>query len=68
MASDDQRRIIGKIVYAEALHVTAPTECARKYGSRSKSKEVAGTVLECIGKKTNTNRLKSADTGLADTG
>ena len=55
MASDDQRRIIGKIVYAEALHVTALTECARKYGSRSKSKDVAGTVIECIGKKTKNN-------------
>ena len=52
MAIDYQRRIIGRIVYAKELHVTALEEFARRYGSRSKSKEVAGTVLECTGKKT----------------
>ena len=56
MASNDPRRTIGRRVYAKAHHVTALAECARRYGSRSKSKEVAGTVLECIGKKTKTNR------------
>ena len=56
MASNDPRRTIGRRVYAKAHHVTALAECARRYGSRSKSKEVAGTVLECIDKKTKTNR------------
>ena len=56
MASDDQRRIIGRIVYVKALHVTALEECARRYGSWSKSKKVTGAVIECIGKKTRNNR------------
>ena len=56
MASDYQRRIIGKQVYAKALHVTALEECARRYGSWSKSKEVTGTGIELIGKKTRNNR------------
>ena len=56
MASEDPRRIIGRRIYEKAIHVTALAECARRYGSQSKSKEVEGTVLECIGKKTKTNR------------
>ena len=57
MASDDQRRIIGRRVYAKELHVTALSECARRYGSWSKSKEVAGTVIECMENNTNNNWL-----------
>ena len=56
MVSDDPRRIVGRRVYAKAIHVTALSECARRFGSRSKTKEVAGTVLECIDRKTKTNR------------
>ena len=55
MASNDPRGTIGRRVYEKAHHVTVLEECERQYGSRSKSKEVAGTVLECIGKKTKTN-------------
>ena len=42
-------------MYAKSHHVTALAECARRYGSLLKSKEVAGTVLEFIGNKTKTN-------------
>ena len=56
MASNDPRRNIRRRFFAKAHHVTALAECARRYGSRSRSKEVAGTVLECLGKKTKTNR------------
>ena len=55
MASEDPRRNIGCRIYAKAIHVTALAECARRFGSRSKTKEVAGTVLECIDRKTKTN-------------
>ena len=55
MASNDPRWTIGRRVYAKAHHVTVLEECARQYGSQSKSKGGAGTVLECIGKKTKTN-------------
>ena len=47
---------MGRRVYAKAIHVTALAECARRYGSRSKSKVIAGTVIECTVKKTATNR------------
>ena len=56
MVGDDPRRIVGRRVYAKAIHVTSLAECARRFGSRSKTKEVAGTVLECIDRKTKTNR------------
>jgi len=56
MVGDDTRRIVGRRVYAKAIHVTALAECARRFGSRSKTKEVPGTVLECIDRKTKTNR------------
>ena len=55
MASDVQRRIIGRTVYAKELHVTALTECAQKYGSWLKPKEVVGTVIERIGNKKRNN-------------
>jgi len=56
MVGDDTRRIVGRRVYAKAIHVTALAEYARRFGSRSKTKEVPGTVLECIDRKTKTNR------------
>ena len=56
MSSDGQRQIIGQRVYAKALHVTALAEFPRQYRSQPKSKEVVGTALECIGKKTKNNR------------
>ena len=59
MASDVQRRIIGRKVYAKELHVTALTECAKQYGSWSKPKEVVGTVIERIGNKTRNNWLST---------
>ena len=33
------------------LHVTALEECARQYGSQTNSKEVARTMIECMGKR-----------------
>ena len=59
MASDVQRRIIGRKVYAKELHVTALTECAQQYGSWSKPKEVVGTVIERIGNKKRNNWLST---------
>ena len=56
MSSHDPRRIVGRRVCAKAIHVTALAECARRFGSRSKSKVIAGTVIECSVKKTATNR------------
>jgi hypothetical protein len=41
----DQRRTIGGQVHAKACHVTALSECARRYGSEKKVKLVPGTVV-----------------------
>ena len=46
MAPLDLRKKIGGRVYAKAFHVTSLAESARRYGSRLKSKEVHGTVVD----------------------
>ena len=68
MKSDYQIRIIGRRVYVKALHVTALAECARQYGSRSKSKDFAGTLIEFIGKKTRNNRSSTYVKAVYDLG
>lgn len=50
-------RIIRQRKYTKAHHVTVLVEYTRQYGSQSKSKEVAGTVLEYLGKKAKYNWL-----------
>lgn len=45
MSEGDGCRRIGAIVYSKAIHVTSPAECARRYGARAKTKEIAGVVL-----------------------
>ena len=53
----DPRRIVGSMVEAKACHVTNLAECARRYGSNSKTKKVQGIVthVEVI-KNSTTNR------------
>ena len=51
----DPRRIAGSMVEAKACHVTNLAECARRYGSNSKTKRVQGVVthVEVGGEKCN---------------
>ena len=55
MVSNDPRQIVEQRVHKKALYVTLLAECARQYGSRLKSNDVAGTVLECIARKKKTS-------------
>ena len=56
MASDP-RRIVGSMVEAKACHVTNLVECARHYGSNSKTKRVQGVVTHVeVVKNAMTNR------------
>ena len=40
---------------AKAVNVTSLVECARRYGSRSKTKDICGEVLEVVAKKKSLN-------------
>jgi Transposase IS4 len=40
------RRFAGARVHAKAMHVTSIAECARRYGSQSRTKMVSGTVAD----------------------
>ena len=53
----DPRRIVGSMVEAKECHVTNLTECARRYGSNSKTRRVQGIIthVEVI-KNSTTNR------------
>ena len=44
----DQRRQVGTKVYAKAIHVVPLAQCARWYGTLSKSKLVSGTVTDIV--------------------
>jgi hypothetical protein len=46
MSSNDPRFQVGGPVHAKAIHVTAASECHRRYGSNAKTKLVNGTVSE----------------------
>ena len=46
--TSDPRRIVGNIVHAKAIHVTNIAECARRYGSKKKSKKLRGVVQNVI--------------------
>lgn len=55
----DNRRVVGSRISAKAIHVTSHAECARRYGSNSKAKEVFGTVVEVLNSKTTNNRVST---------
>ena len=65
----DPRRIVGSMVEAKACHVTNLAECARRYGSNSKTKKVQGIVthVEVI-KNSTTNRTTTFVTAAYDLG
>ena len=65
----DPRRIVGSMVEAKACHVTSLAECARRYGSNSKTKKVQGIVthVEVI-KNSTTNRTTTFVTAAYDLG
>ena len=63
------RRIVGSMMEAKACHVTNLAECARHYGSNSKTKRVQGIVthVEVI-KNLTTNRTTTFVTAAYDLG
>ena len=65
----DPRRIVGSMVEAKACHVTNLAECARRYGSNSKTKRVQGIIthVEVI-KNSTTNRTTTFVTAAYDLG
>ena len=65
----DPRRIVGSMVEAKACHVTNLAECARRYGSNSKTKRVQGvmTHVEEV-KNPTTNRTTTFVTAAYDLG
>ncbi len=52
----DQRKIVGTTVHALAVHVTALSECTRRYGSHNKKKWLNGVVIRVDTKQTITGR------------
>ena len=46
--TSDPHRIVGNIVHAKAIHVTNLAECARRYGSKKKTKKLRGVVQNVI--------------------
>ena len=65
----DPRHIVSSMVEAKACHVTNLAECARCYGSNSKTKKVQGIVthVEVI-KNSTTNRTTTFVTAAYDLG
>ena len=65
----DPRRIVGSMVEAKACHVMNLAECARHYGSNSKTKRAQGIVthVEVI-KNSTTNRTTTFVTAAYDLG
>jgi hypothetical protein len=55
----DQRKIIGATVHAFASHVTALSECTRRYGSNSREKLLDGVVIRVDTKLTRTGRTST---------
>ncbi len=53
VASRDSIRTIGAQVHAKAIHVTSEAECARRYGSRKKTKLVSGVVEKAEARSNN---------------
>ena len=59
MSDNDPRKLVGGRVYAKAKHVTNAAECHRRYGSRSKEKDLPGIVIEVLEERTKTNRVQN---------
>ena len=55
----DPRKIVGNRVYAKANHVTALAECARRFGARSKTKEISGVVVEVVVGRTKNDQINT---------
>ena len=55
----DQRKIVGATVHALAVHVTALSECTRRYGSNNKKKLLDGVVIRVDTKRTQTGRTST---------
>jgi hypothetical protein len=55
----DQRKIVGTTVHALAVHVTALSECTRRYGSNNKKKWLDGVVIRVDMKKTIRGRTST---------
>jgi hypothetical protein len=55
----DQRKIVGSTVHALACHVTALSECTRRYGSNNKKKLLDGVVIRVETKPTPTGRTST---------
>ena len=65
----DPRRIVGSMVEAKACHVTNLAECARRYGSNSKTKRVQGVMTHVeVVKNPTTNRTTTFVTAAYDLG
>ena len=63
------RRIVGSMVEAKACHVTNLAECARRYGSNSKTKRVQGVMTHVeVVKNPTTNRTTTFMTAAYDLG
>lgn len=59
MTIPDTRKKVGSRVYAKAIHVTAAAECARRFGSRAKTKMIPGVVIDVRVEKTTNNRTNN---------
>jgi hypothetical protein len=55
----DQRKIIGATVHAFASHVTALSECTRRYGFNNREKLLNGVVIRVDTKLTRTGRTST---------
>jgi hypothetical protein len=55
----DQRKVIGATVHALAAHVTALSECTRRYGSNNRKKLLDGVVIRVDTKRTQTGRTST---------
>ena len=51
MSEEGVLRVVGAKVYAKAFRVTSLMGCSQRYGSRSKTKDFCGVVLEVVNKK-----------------
>jgi hypothetical protein len=60
MSPIDTRRVVGSYVHAKALHVTNKAECARRYGSKAKSKMLLGTVVGTTSTATSSGRTSTS--------
>ena len=57
MPETDPRKIAGSRVHTKANHVTALAECARRFGARSKTKELPGVAVELEQTRSKADRI-----------